>query len=106
LAPTDKAFDKARLQQPSEKANQVAMWVTPEMRQEYARDGVTVVRNAVSQEWIEALREGCQEAQDQVSPFGEYLQKPSDGGIFFTDLELARRLPIFSAFSQFGPGAN
>ena len=104
MAPTGKAFEKARLQL-SKEANQAAMLVTPEIRQEYKRDGVTVVRNAVSQRWIETLREACEDAQDNPGPYGEYLHKPTDDGIFFADLELARRLPTFSAFAQYGPCA-
>lgn len=102
MAPTSLSFQKAQAQLRRE-ADQAAKLVTPEIRREYMRDGVTVVRNAVNRRWIEALREGCEEAQDNIGPFGEYLHKPTDDGIFFTDLELARRLPVFSAFSQYGP---
>ena len=102
MAPPDKAFEKAS-QQLAKEAGRAAMLVTPEIRAEYERDGVTVVRNAVSQRWVEALRQGCVVAQDEPGPYGEYLHKPTDEGIFFTDLELARRLPLFSAFSRYGP---
>jgi ectoine hydroxylase-related dioxygenase (phytanoyl-CoA dioxygenase family) len=79
--------------------------VTEANIREYHSTGVTKVRNVVSKEWIELLREGCEVAQDEAGPYAEYLQRPKDEGIFFTDLELARRLPLFAAFSLHGPAA-
>lgn len=87
-------------------ADLAATLVTPSVRDDYHRNGVTVVRGAVSKRWIDALRiEGCEAAQDEPGPYAEYLQKATDSGIYFTDLELAPRLPLFSAFAQYGPCA-
>jgi ectoine hydroxylase-related dioxygenase (phytanoyl-CoA dioxygenase family) len=79
--------------------------VTAENMRQYQTDGVTVVRNVVPQRWIEALRMGCELAQDNAGPYAEYLQQATDEGIFFTDLELGRRLPLFSTFCQYSPVA-
>jgi ectoine hydroxylase-related dioxygenase (phytanoyl-CoA dioxygenase family) len=81
------------------------MLVTPNVRAEYERDGVVLVQKAVSEQWIEDLQKGCDLAQENASPYGEYLQQPTDDGIYFTDLELAKRLPVFSTFAQYGPTA-
>jgi ectoine hydroxylase-related dioxygenase (phytanoyl-CoA dioxygenase family) len=79
--------------------------VTAENIRQYNTDGVTVVRNVVPHRWIDALRRGCEVAQDEAGPYAEYLQQATDAGIFFTDLELSRRLPLFSAFCQYSPVA-
>ncbi|KAJ8611741.1 hypothetical protein CTAYLR_009515 [Chrysophaeum taylorii] len=71
----------------------------------YARDGVTVVRGVVAPFWIELLREGCEEAQDEASDLAQFIGAPTDASTFFTDLELARRLPSFAAFALHGPCA-
>ena len=89
----------------AQEADQAAAKITPEIRTEYNENGVAVIRNVVSQRWITALRNACEDAEDEPGPYAEYLHKPTDQGIFFTDLELARRLPIFAAFSLYGPCA-
>ena len=104
MAPPGDAYENARTQLAKE-ADAAAKLVTPEVRAAYVRDGVAVVRGVVSKPWLEALKEGCELAQDEAGPFSEYLHKPTDTGIFFTDLELARRLPVFSAFALHGPCA-
>lgn len=71
----------------------------------YKRDGVAVVRDVVSAFWIDALRAGCEEAQDASGPFAQYMGAPRDAGTFFTDLEMARRLPTFAHFALSGPCA-
>lgn len=91
------------LEQLKKEAHEVSSRVTKQIQDDYNQNGVVVVRNVVSRSWINTLRRGCELAQDDSGPFGEYLQKPTDQGIFFTDLELARRLPLFSAFCQYGP---
>jgi hypothetical protein len=80
-------------------ATNAAAPVTQESIDEYHAMGVTKISNVISQEWLELLRDGCELAQD------EYLNQPTDEGIFFTDLEMARRLPMFSAFSLYGQAA-
>jgi ectoine hydroxylase-related dioxygenase (phytanoyl-CoA dioxygenase family) len=89
----------------AKQADAAAATVTDAHRQEYLTTGATKVANVISKQWVEALREGCEVAQDEAGSFAEYLQKPTDSGIFFSDLELARRLPLFSAFSLYGPAA-
>lgn len=71
----------------------------------YDRDGVAVVRSVVSDYWLEALRRGCEEAQDEAGPYAQCLNAPADAGLFFTDLEMARRLDTFAAFALHGPCA-
>ena len=79
--------------------------VTEKNRKEYQTQGVTKISNVISQEWIDLLREGCELAQDDAGPNAEYLNQPTDEGNFFTDMEMARRLPIFAAFSLYSPVA-
>lgn len=88
----------------AEAENAYAM-VTPEIRDTYARDGVVVVKNVISADWVALLQAACVTAQEKAGPFAERLHQPSDAGIYFTDLELARRLPDFAAFSLYGPCA-
>jgi ectoine hydroxylase-related dioxygenase (phytanoyl-CoA dioxygenase family) len=77
--------------------------ITTENIDEYHSLGVTKISNVISNDWINLLREGCELAQDDAGPYAEYLNQPTDTGLFFTDLELARRLPIFAAFSIYSP---
>jgi ectoine hydroxylase-related dioxygenase (phytanoyl-CoA dioxygenase family) len=86
-------------------AQQAPSKVTPRHIDEYHALGVTKVAKVVSQQWIDLLRKGCEQAQDEAGEYAEYLQQPTDAGIFFTDLELARRLPLYSAFCLQGPAA-
>ena len=72
---------------------------------EYQRHGVTKISHVISPEWIDLLRTGCETAQDEAGPSAEYLNQSTDEGIFFTDLEMARRLPVFAAFSMYSPVA-
>jgi hypothetical protein len=74
-------------------------------REEFERNGVAPLRGVIKKEWIEILREGCETAQDEPGPSGQWLGKPTDAGTFFTDLEIARRLPAFAAFALHGPCA-
>jgi ectoine hydroxylase-related dioxygenase (phytanoyl-CoA dioxygenase family) len=103
MAPVQVSHLGAALEQLQQEAQEAASRVTLSVQDEYHRNGVVVVRNVVSRSWLDTLRRGCEVAQDDAGPFAEYLQQPTDGGIFFTDLELARRLPMFSAFCQYGP---
>jgi hypothetical protein len=104
MAATDEVKLEA-LDQLQRQAYAAAKLVTPEIRETYERDGVVLVRGVISDKWLELLREACIEAQDEAGPYAEYLEKPTDEGIFFTDLELARRLPSFSAFSKYSPAS-
>jgi hypothetical protein len=61
------------------------------------------VRNVVPQRWIEALERPVELAQDNAGPYAEYLQQATDEGIFFTDLELGRRLPLFRRSANIAP---
>ena len=79
--------------------------VTDDHIKEYRTQGVTKISNVITHEWIDLLRTGCEIAQDEAGPNAEYLSQPTDEGIFFTDLELARRLPTFAAFSMYSPVA-
>lgn len=54
----------------------------------YNRDGVAVVRSVVSNYLLEALRRGCEEAQDEAGPSAQCLNAPADAGPFFNDLTL------------------
>lgn len=102
MAAPGQAYERASVRLAKE-ADAAARLVTPEVRFAYEQDGVAVVRGVVSKEWLQSLREGCELAQDEAGPYSEYLHKPKDAGIFFTDLELARRLPPFAAFALHGP---
>jgi ectoine hydroxylase-related dioxygenase (phytanoyl-CoA dioxygenase family) len=86
-------------------AMEAATSVTKTNMEEYNRLGVTKVSNVISTEWVNLLRDGCDIAQDEAGAYAEYLNQPTDAGIFFTDLELARRLPLFAAFSMYSPVA-
>ena len=79
--------------------------VTDNNIKEYQRHGVTKISHVISPEWIDLLRTGCETAQDEAGPSAEYLNQSTDEGIFFTDLEMARRLPVFAAFSMYSPVA-
>uniref|UniRef100_A0A7S4F237 Phytanoyl-CoA dioxygenase n=1 Tax=Chrysotila carterae TaxID=13221 RepID=A0A7S4F237_CHRCT len=74
-------------------------------RAAYARDGVAVVRGVVSYGWIQLLRDAAEEAQDDPGESAQYLGAATDAATFFTDLEMARRLPSFAAFALHGPCA-
>jgi hypothetical protein len=86
-------------------AMETAASVTKSNMDEYNRLGVTKVSNGISTEWVDLLRDGCDIAQVEVGTFAEYLNQLTDAGIFFTDLELAQRLPLFAAFSMYSPMA-
>lgn len=88
-----------------EQANQATLQVTPQHIHQYQTTGVCKVENVVSPTWLAALRDGCVLAQDEAGPYAEYLHAATDTGTFFTDLEMARRLPLFSAFALHGPAA-
>jgi hypothetical protein len=79
--------------------------ITAQNIYEYQTNGVTVVRSIVDDPWIELLREACETSQDNPGEYAEYLQKPTDEGIFFTDLEIARRDPVIAAFIAYSPVA-
>ena len=66
---------------------------------EYERDGVAVVRRVVGERWVSLLRQACEDAQDDPGPAGQFLAAPTDAGAYFTDLEMARRMPAFAAFA-------
>lgn len=104
LAAPREEIERAKAQFASEAAA-AANLVTDDIKAAYRRDGVVVVRGAVSSAWRELLKDGCETAQDEAGPFAQYLHKPTDTGTFFTDLELARRLPDFAAFALHGPCA-
>lgn len=93
---------------------------------EYQTFGVTVVRDAISNEWIRRLKQGVELARDHPGPYAEYLHDNRDGhddenscgeqeevqlspvsnqesGIYFTDLELSTRLTVFQDFAINGP---
>lgn len=89
----------------SRQENDVAAAAASKVVDTYRRDGVAVVRSVVSPHWIEKLRRGCEEAQDEPGEYAQYLGKATDVGTFFTDLEMARRLPTFAEFALLGPCA-
>lgn len=87
-------------------AADAARRVTQAHRQEYARTGVTKVSKVVSPFWIDWLERACQVAQQNPGPFAETIEKSiTQGGIYFTDLEMARRLPLFADFNLHRPTA-
>lgn len=105
MADADTVLSKATKQVLTQQAATSAASVTQAHINEYNTLGVTKVSNVISPQWINLLRDGCDLAQDEAGPYAEYLNKPTDEGIFFTDLELARRLPLFAAFCLYGPAA-
>ena len=86
-----------------QQTDEALLQVTERHKQEYREWGVTKVENVITDRWLSLLQDGCEIAQDEAGPYAEYLNRPTDEGIFFTDLELARRLSLFSAFSMYSP---
>lgn len=105
MAETDTILSSSRKRILYEESNLAASFVTQKHINEYRTLGVTKVSNVISPQWVKLLQDGCDVAQDEAGPYAEYLNKPTDEGIFFTDLEMARRLPLFAAFSLYGPAA-
>jgi ectoine hydroxylase-related dioxygenase (phytanoyl-CoA dioxygenase family) len=105
MASTDSVVSNAVRERWQRQATAAAKAVTAANLEEYRTLGVTKVSNVITPEWIELLREACEVAQDEAGPYAEYLNQPTDVGLFFTDLEMARRLPIFAAFALYGPAA-
>jgi ectoine hydroxylase-related dioxygenase (phytanoyl-CoA dioxygenase family) len=105
MASTDSIVSNASRERWQRQATAAAKAVTQANLEEYRTLGVTKVSNVITPEWIELLREACELAQDEAGPYAEYLNQPTDVGLFFTDLEMARRLPIFAAFALYGPAA-
>jgi ectoine hydroxylase-related dioxygenase (phytanoyl-CoA dioxygenase family) len=105
MADADTLLSRATKQALAQQATAAAASVTQANIEEYRTLGVTKISNVISPQWIDLLRDGCDLAQDEAGPYAEYLNKPTDAGIFFTDLELARRLPLFAAFSLYGPAS-
>lgn len=89
LAAPREEIERAKAQFASEAAA-AANLVTDDIKAAYRRDGVVVVRGAVSSAWRELLKDGCETAQDEAGPFAQYLHKPTDTGTFFTDLGALR----------------
>lgn len=89
----------------AQQAAAAARSVTEAHRQEYASTGVTKVSNVVSPFWIDWLKRGCRVARENPGPFAETIEQSKNGGIYFTDLEMARRLPLFADFDLHGPTA-
>lgn len=105
MADADSLIPRSTKQSLVQQAAAAAASITQANIDEYRTLGVTKFSNVISPEWINLLRDGCELAQDEAGPYAEYLNKPTDEGMFFTDLELARRLPLFAAFSLYGPAA-
>ena len=80
--------------------------VTEEHRRTYERDGVVLLRNVISERWIETLRAGVDKVL--VNPsliYEEYdpeAHKEGDGR-FVNAINLSRNVPEFKEFIEDGP---
>ena len=85
----------------------------------FQEDGAVCLRNVVSAEWLEFLRGASRELRASPGPMaeemlragaaaGEEEQEEEEEGSaspYFTDLEMAQRLPPFARFARHGPCA-
>lgn len=72
----------------------------------YENDGVVCLRNVISQDWIERLREAIEADLKSPGPNVEIYTKDSDPGLFFNDFDLWRHIPTLRDFVFEGPCAS
>ena len=72
----------------------------------YKEDGVVCLRNCISREWLEMVGAASKILEASPGPMAEHITAES-GPVteYFTDLEMAQRLPSFERFARDGPCA-
>lgn len=65
----------------------------------WREDGVVLITGAFSQDWLDVLADGVEQAIENPSPMARDYQGES-GGRFFTDHHMNRRLEPFRKFQQ------
>ncbi len=71
---------------------------------EYRQNGVVKLRGVIPIEWVEYLRPAVDEAMANPGPQAEEYAK--EGGRFFGELDVSRRLPQFRDFVHESPAAG
>ncbi len=72
----------------------------------FERDGVVCLRGAVAPEWLRFLAGAAEELENDPGPMHERLRADGSPVGYFTDLEMALRLPKFDCFVRRGPCAE
>ena len=67
-------------------------------RRAFAQDGAACLRQVVSSDWIEQLREGVEQALRAPGPYHHRQSDLDDPGFFYTEYYLSRRLEVFRRF--------
>lgn len=80
--------------------------VTAEDVRAYERDGAVCVRGCISAEWLGHLRRAAAALEARPGPSAEAVVGDGDGTAYFTELEMAQRLPDFEAWCRSGPSAE
>lgn len=75
-------------------------------QQHYERDGVACLRGVFSEEWLEILRAGTEQALRSPGPNADDFTNPEQPGRFFGDLDLWKRLEPFRRFVFESPAAR
>ena len=79
--------------------------ITTQHRAEFARDGVTCLREVITPEEIELLKAGVESDLTNPGPHVEIYTKQDDPGYFFNDFDMWRRVPALKRFIFEGPCA-
>ena len=75
--------------------------LTDDQRQEFQRDGVTVVRNVLGADWLDRLAKAIDENMANPGPHGK--NHAEDGGAYFGDYVNWKRIPDFIRAADEGP---
>ncbi len=85
--------------------NTASTTITDETVAAYRRDGVVPLYGLFSEDWIELLREGTEEAMSEPGPTSKNYA-PEGKGKFFTDHFMYRRIEAFRKFTFESPAAE
>ncbi len=80
--------------------------VTPSRIDCYQRDGVTLLPDAFSQDWIETLRRGLARNLAHPGPYRRHYTAEGKPGGFFGDYCNWRRIPEYEDFARNSPAAE
>ena len=72
----------------------------------YQQNGVVVLRNCISSDWISRLRVAVEKDLVFSGPRAEIYTKPEDPGLFFNDFYMYQRIPEFRDYALHGPGGE
>jgi len=73
--------------------------VNAETTRQWREDGVVLIRDAFSREWLDVIAAGVEEAMANPSPMSRDYQG-ENGGRFFTDHHMCRRIDAFRRFEE------